>query len=273
MKKKMLWVAILVIASMMVSTLSVAAAPLSDKGGNPPGKDSTSQKTKVPQEKGKTDKADKTKNKPMHFKGTVAEAALDHLTLTLADGSTVTVLITAETQLKLHGADGMTVDQITVGSKAVVTAKAAEDGTYTAVKIMTIPGKPVHFHRVGTVTAYTEGVSITILANDGMEYTFQLTPDAKILPKDRVDKLVVGAKVTIISRRDTANGPLTAQGVVVHPDALADGEDGEDVEETETPEITETPEPTETEEPIETETPTETPTETETPVVTETIVP
>lgn len=249
MKKKMMLAAILVITSLMLSTLSVVAAPPTDKG-NPPG-NSHAQKTQMPQAKpddhGKPDHSNAAKGKPQHFKGVVAEVAADHLTLTLADGSAMIFAVTADTQVKIPTLKNATVEQITVGSQAMVTGKAAEDGTFTAQKIMTIPGKPVHIHRVGVVTEYTAGVSITILAKDGANYTFLLAPNAKILPAARADKLVVGAKVTIISRRDPINGPLTAQGVVVHPDAATGDDDNGG----------EAPNPTETIVPTETVTPTE----------------
>ena len=80
-------------------------------------------------------------------------------------------------------------------------------------------GNPVH--RVGIVTAYTAGSSITIEAVDGKPYTFVVSPDTKILPESRVDLLVVGARVTIIAPRDVTGGPAAATGIVVHPAASA----------------------------------------------------
>ena len=81
-----------------------------------------------------------------------------------------------------------------------------------------MPGKPTKIHRVGTVTAYSAGTSITIQDKDGNLFTFALTADTKILPPDTTRTLGDGARVTIISRRDPSGGPLTAQGIVVHPD-------------------------------------------------------
>jgi hypothetical protein len=124
----------------------------------------------------------------------------------------------------------------------------------TAVQISVTPGKPLPKHHVGVVTAYEAGVSITIEARDGNEYTFLITEETKILPANRAEELAVGRRVTIISHRDVTGGPFTAQGIVVHP------ETGDKDDEEGTP--TETPTPT----PTETPTPTDTPTETPTPV-------
>jgi len=56
---------------------------------------------------------------------------------------------------------------------APVTTEAVDE--FTAVKVQVVPGKPARIHRVGVVTAYTAGESITILAKDGNEYTFELS--------------------------------------------------------------------------------------------------
>ncbi len=100
---------------------------------------------------------------------------------------------------------------------AMVQARRDESNNLVARSIMIIPGKPVRTHRVGEVTAYTEGESITILAKDGNSYTFTLTADTKILPPERAEELAVGSWVTIIAPRDPASLGWTAQGIVVHP--------------------------------------------------------
>jgi hypothetical protein len=88
-----------------------------------------------------------------------------------------------------------------------------------AIGIDVIPGKPEHVHRVGIVTAYTPGVSITVQDIQGGSSTFLLAPNLKILPADRAGDLKVGSLVTVISRRDPSGGPLTAEGIVVHPES------------------------------------------------------
>jgi len=147
-------------------------------------------------------------------------------------------------------------------TEAVEASETPAASGLVALKVMVIPGKPAKIHRVGVVTAYTAGESITILAKDGQEYTFVLSETTKILPKDRVDMLGVGAIVTIISRRDPTGGPLAAQGIVVHPGGTL-------VTETPTGTLTETPTNTPTMTP--TDTPTVTPTDT--PTVTPTVTP
>ena len=54
----------------------------------------------------------------------------------------------------------------------------------TALSVQVFPGKPEKIHRVGTVAAYSEGESITLLAVDGNEYTFAVAAEAKILPAE-----------------------------------------------------------------------------------------
>lgn len=195
------------------------------------------------------------------FRGKVLSVDVGGFTLSLADGTTAAFVVDATTVFKIPGVKNASLANVNVGVQAAVSAvKDPTTLVLTAKSVHIIPGKPVHVHRVGRVTAYTAGVSITIEAK-GELFTFLLTPETKILPKDRALLLKVGSWVTIISRRDVTGGALTAQGVVVHPDKFAVTETP-----TETPVVTETP----TEAP--TETPTEAPTETptETPVVTET---
>lgn len=83
--------------------------------------------------------------------------------------------------------------------------------------IIAIPGKPTIVHRVGTVTEYTPGISITILAVDGNTYPFTFTADTRILPADRAVELAVGSRVTVIAPRDPGALSWTATGIVVHP--------------------------------------------------------
>jgi len=108
-----------------------------------------------------------------------------------------------------------TTEAPTLDPSATQTAVA---GDFTAVKVQVVPGKPEKIHRVGVVTEYVAGEKIVIEGKDGLPYEFKLSVDTKILPEERVDLLIVGAKVTIISRRDPTGGPLAAQGIVVHPE-------------------------------------------------------
>jgi len=98
-----------------------------------------------------------------------------------------------------------------------------QNNSLLARSVMVIPGKPVRTHRVGWVTEYTPGVSITILAHDGNTYAFLLTADTKILPAERAGELGIGSRVTLIAPRDPALLGWTAFGIVVHPAGSGEG--------------------------------------------------
>ena len=98
-----------------------------------------------------------------------------------------------------------------------------QDGNLMARSVMAIPGQPIRVHRVGWVTEYLEGTSITIQASDGQLYTFSLTDTTKILPPGQESALVVGARVTIIAPRDPSGLGWTAIGIVVHPSGSGEG--------------------------------------------------
>ncbi|MGA9398323.1 MAG: DUF5666 domain-containing protein [Anaerolineaceae bacterium] len=153
---------------------------------------------------------DKANGKPVNIKGIIASADASSLVVTQDGGSSVTVMITADTRIK--GGVASLLPGLQVGVQAT-----EKDGVLTARSIHVIPGKPVRSHNVGLVTDYQPGVSITIACKDGQSYTFLLTPDAKILPAERLSLLVVGAYVTVISPRDVTTTDLIATGIVVHP--------------------------------------------------------
>src|ERR1051325_87471 len=100
-----------------------------------------------------------------------------------------------------------------------VMIQAIRDQSYhlVALRVMAIPGKPSKIHRVGIVTEYTAGKSITIKDKKGDTYSFTLNSDTKLLPAERVDSLAVGSLVTIIAPRDPASGGVTVKGIVIHP--------------------------------------------------------
>ena len=58
---------------------------------------------------------------------------------------------------------------------------------------------------------------------DGLEYTFQLTADTKILPAERADQLAVGSLVTLIAPRDPSSEIPIAKGIVIHPAGSGSG--------------------------------------------------
>jgi len=154
--------------------------------------------------------------KPTVYRGTLSALDASSLTLMLVDGSSITIGLTPETRIKVPGpkAQGET---LLVGMQVVVHSVADESGGPIARSVMAVPGKPSLTHRVGTVTAYAAGSSITILAVDGNSYTFALTADTKILPPGRAGTLAEDSRVTIIAPRDPAALGWTATGIVVHP--------------------------------------------------------
>lgn len=156
--------------------------------------------------------------KRVNYRGTIASADAASLTLTLADGSSVTFSLTADTRIRIPTL-GQTAaaPALMPGAKAGVHAAQDEMGALTALAVLVIPAKPVRAHRVGTVTDYQPGASLTIQATDGNTYTFLLTTATEILSADRADQLAAGARVTVIAPRDVTGGVLTARGVIIHP--------------------------------------------------------
>ena len=109
------------------------------------------------------------------YKGTITQVDASSITLELKDGTSVTAALTAETRIRIP-----TVKDATAAGLAekmtVVVQTVRKGNTLTAVALVVVPGKPAKTHRVGTVTAYEAGVSITIQAKDGKPYEFLLTP-------------------------------------------------------------------------------------------------
>jgi hypothetical protein len=207
-----------------------------------------------------------TKGKRATYRGTVTAVGGSSLTLGLDGGGSKTFAVTGATSIHIPtlGKEATLADLHT-GVQAMVQV-LADDASLTALSIHVVPGKPEPVHRVGVVTAYTPGASITVQDKKGGSSTFLQTPDTKILPKDRAGQLGIGSLVTIISRRDPTGGPLTAQGIVVHPPKGTEEPEGTEEHETEQPETdepeataTRTATPTVTPSPTATSTPTATP--------------
>lgn len=157
------------------------------------------------------------KGKHENFKGVIIEMGETSLTLELKDGTSVTIALTADTVYKMRGNKEADAADLQTGMRAVVQAVRTDEDTLNARRVRIIPDKPERVHRVGIVTEYLPGESITIQAKDGQFYTFLLTAETKILPKARVNLLGSGVPVTIIAPRDPGEQTLTASGIVVHP--------------------------------------------------------
>ena len=164
-----------------------------------------------------TKQADKQHGKHEHFKGTVSAVESNSITLTLRDSSSVTVGLTADTQIKFPGPKDNAPTRIQIGMNVMIQAIRDQSDNLVALRVMAIPGKPSKIHRVGIVTEYTAGKSITIKDKKGNIYSFTLNPDSKLLPAERAETLAVGSFVTIIAPRNPARGGVTVKGIVIHP--------------------------------------------------------
>src|SRR6266498_1215391 len=173
--------------------------------------------TEKSDEKATKQAGDPEKGKHEHFKGTVTAVDSDSLTLTLRDNSSVTIGWNADTRIKFPGPKDSAPTSIQTGMNVMVQAIRDFSNNLTARMVMVIPGKPTKVHRVGVVTAYAAGQSITIQDKDGKTYTFILNADTKLLPAERAGVLAVGSRVTVIAPRDPASGGFTARGIVIHP--------------------------------------------------------
>ena len=159
------------------------------------------------------------KGKHENYKGTITAIDADSITLALEDGTGITILLTAETRIKIPRNKEAIFADLGTGMQVMVQAIGGQDDLLTARSVVLIPGKPAKTHRVGIVTDYQAGTSITIQAKDGLLSTFLLTTETKILPAERADQLQVGVPVTIIAPRDVSSMDQTAVGIVVHPAA------------------------------------------------------
>ena len=195
--------------ALLFASTQVLAGPTNMPNANTPGAKAT--------EKAATKQADKPHGKHENFKGTVAAVDAASITVTLRDGSSVSVGLTSDTRIKFPGPKNSAPQSIEVGMTAMVQAIRDESGNLVARSVMVIPGKPSKIHRVGIVTAYTPGASITIQDKDGNTFTFTITGEIKLLPPERADQLAVGSRVTIIAPRDPASGGVNVKGIVIHP--------------------------------------------------------
>ncbi len=202
------------------------------------------------------------RKKLFNYQGTINAVDASSLTFNAKNRFHATFVLNSDTKVKIPTlGKSATVADLYVGERVTVSAYEDQDKSLVASMIMAIPGKPVKIHRVGIVTDYQPGVSITIQSKDDGSFTFIVTDQTKILPPDRADELAVGVRVTIIAPRDVATGQLIAAGIVIHP--TLEGK-------TKTPKTSVTPTVTPTATPTATPTDTPTPTETFTPTPTET---
>jgi hypothetical protein len=196
------------------STTKTPGAKATEKAGDNATKQAEKAQDKATKQ---ANKQDKPKGKHEHFKGTVAAVDSASLTLTLRDGSSVTIGLTADTRIKFPGPKNAAPTSIQPGMTANVQAIRDENDQLVARMVLVIPGKPSKIHRVGIVTEYSPGASITIQDKDGNTFTFTIAGEIKLLPAERAGELAVGSRVTIIAPRDPATGGVRVIGIVIHP--------------------------------------------------------
>ncbi len=220
MKKLLLITSVIMLLVMIFSLAQASVFPVDAqaKAGATPGARATEKALEKANESAKEGQNGGAKQ---NFKGTIDSISEDGKTLELklADGSKVTILIGDNSKVKFPGNGKKTngVTTLQAGMTVVVQATLNAENQLVARQIHLIPGKPAQLHRVGEVTALTD-TSITVKGLDGQTTTFTRTPGTRILPKNRVDQLKVGARVTIISPRTFVGDPV-AKGIVVHPEA------------------------------------------------------
>ena len=229
MKKFLFLVSISILLGLFFATTQVLASPATlTSSMKPPVKTPGAQATKIATEmspqgngnphgqsnsQGNTD----LQGKRVNYKGTISAVDASSLTITLRNGTSLTFILTADTSIKIPTiGKSATAADLAIGMQVNINA-VENAGGLTARSVHVVPGKPILIQRVGTVTDYQPGISITIQAQDGHNYTFLLTAKTKILPIERADQLAAGVRVTIIAPRDVAGGKLIATGIVVHP--------------------------------------------------------
>lgn len=153
----------------------------------------------------------------VNYRGAISILHPSNITLALDDGSLVNIGMKADTRIEIPSLHGASSANLQAGMLVLVQAVSDENGNFTARSILVIPGKPTLMHRIGWITDYQPGISITVHAYDGNFYTFALAGDAKVLPVDRIGQLMIGSLATVIAPRDPATLGRTAQEIIVHP--------------------------------------------------------
>ena len=151
--------------------------------------------------------------------GLVKSVSPDQVTLTLGDGSDVVVQLgsAAQAQVSANGL-GTTLSNLLTNQQVNILAHTGTNQSLIADNIQVVADASATPHRVGVVTDYQPGVSLTIADSTGQSSTFQLTADTRILPVDNTSQLGTGSHVTVMTNNsNNGAGPLTATGIVVHP--------------------------------------------------------
>src|SRR5215207_4269727 len=167
--------------ALLLATTQALASPVDlQNGQHTPGANTPGAKATENAIERATKQAGNPHGKHEHFKGIISSVDSTSITLTLRDGSSVTVGLNADTRMKFPGPKGSTPTSIQPGMNAMVQAIRDQGDNLVARSVMIIPGKPSKIHRVGIVTEYTAGSSITIQDKDGNTYTFAITGEIKL---------------------------------------------------------------------------------------------
>ena len=218
MKKIRIPLVLVLMSAVLLAATQVFASPASLQGPpQTPGPKTPGAKATQKAEELAGRQGDNPRGKHENYKGTVAAVDSTDITLTLRDGSSVTIGLGADTRIKFPGPKGSAPTGIQPGMTAMVQAIRDQAGNLIARSVMVIPGKPAKIHRVGVVTAYAAGSSITIQDKEGNSYTFSITAETRFLPAERANTLAVGSRVTIIAPREPATGGISVSGIVIHP--------------------------------------------------------
>jgi len=216
--KKTLSILLIVMITIIVLSTQAFASPLRGPAPkNTPGAKATEKATNRLNTQG-----NKPSGKSEHYKGTIVSTNADSITLNVG-GSSVTIALNADTRIHIPKVKDPNSESLQTGMTAMVLARPDDTGSIVARFVQVIPGKPSKIHRVGIVIAYSPGESITIRAHDGINYTFQLTADTKILPAERAGQLAIESLVTLIAPRDFTSTTPIAKGIVVHPAGSGSG--------------------------------------------------
>ena len=153
-----------------------------------------------------------------NYRGTISAVSATSLTITTDDNTSVTFTLTTQTHYRLptpgHDIDSSyTASNLQTGMRVAVHAFKDQTNALIAWGVLVVPSRPQIMHKIGVVTGYTAGSSITIKGWDGVSTTFTLTSSTPILPADKAATLAVGSYVTIIAPR----GGTSANSVVIIP--------------------------------------------------------
>jgi hypothetical protein len=237
MNKKLIFVILIamLVTFMTVTTVLAAPARATDGAKKTPDASETAKPGKGNSDS-KPGNSGNNGNKPtkspiykvLNFQGIVMNVSSESMTLLRKDGTAVTLIFTPQSTVKVPtNSKNSTIADLQINMRVTVHAYMDLDtGEIYVRSINVIPGAPEQFNRVGTVSDYQPGVSITIADETGATQTFIVTVDTQIILQDPTLTLAVGSQVTIVTPlNDNADTPTAAAIVVTLPvDATATAE-------------------------------------------------